>query len=379
MGNFNARSDRLLATINQRLKAAKLGVVLERRGDFLCLRGIFPAKPECSNLAPHQQRIALNLRASREGLEQAEREAKHIAGLLATKQFSWEPYFIPKASPQTLADWVKAFKADYFERRGSSPKVLTTWKTNYEAVFRRLPPEKPITAKLLTEQIKALTQPNTRTRKKFCLALTALAKFAKIEFDVKAITGNYSPQSVQPRDLPDDRTIAYWFYQIPNPSWQWVYGMMATFGLRNHEAFFVDEQNLREAGICWVLEGKSRGDRRVWALYPEWLDEFDLRVMKLPNCQGETHSDYGCKVTAAFKRYKIPFSPYTLRHCWAVRSLEFGLDISLAAAQMGHSQMEHSRTYHHWITERTHQRAYDLLGSHPNRPLPPNVKIDSID
>jgi hypothetical protein len=44
--------------------------------------------------------------------------------------------------------------------------------------------------------------------------------------------------------------IAYHRDKLTNPAWQWVYGMMATYGLRNHEVFFLTLQN-----FPWLLWG----------------------------------------------------------------------------------------------------------------------------
>jgi hypothetical protein len=38
--------------------------------------------------------------------------------------------------------------------------------------------------------------------------------------------------------LPSDEVIVEWYDRIPNPTWRYVYGIMATYGLRNHEVFF---------------------------------------------------------------------------------------------------------------------------------------------
>jgi len=65
-------------------------------------------------------------------------------------------------------------------------------------------------------------------------------------------------------------------------------------------------------------------------------------------------------VTKYFSRKGL-CNPYDLRHAWAVRTLEMGLDISLAAAQMGHSLTIHSEIYHDFISDRTHQKAFEAI------------------
>lgn len=121
--------------------------------------------------------------------------------------------------------------------------------------------------------------------------------------------------------------------------------------------------------ICFVGRGKT-SERYVWPLYPEWGDWIDLDV-KIPENSKLTNSELGNIITKLFKRRNISFSPYNLRHAWAIRAMIFGLDISLAAAQMGHSVPVHSRIYHHWITRDVHQRAYDILVNRDDRPKPP--------
>lgn len=239
--------------------------------------------------------------------------------------------------------------------------------------MKRLLRWQALTPEILTAAILT-TEPDTKTRKRFCTALQALARFAAIEFDVKPMTGNYSPKRVTPRDLPDDRLIASWFDRIHNPAWRWAYGRIATFGLRPHEIFYLDTSDLEAGGyILSVLDGGKTGARRVWSCYPEWVDAFSLRLPRVPAVTGRNNSDLGERCSHYFRRdAKLPFHLYDMCHCWAIRTQEFGLDVSLAAQQMGHSVQVHTDLYHHWISDRHHQRAFDALMMRANRPLPPS-------
>lgn len=359
-----------LTQANQRLKSALVGVSIVKIGERLYLQATLPPKPS-SMKVKHQQRISLGLMANPAGITQAEKEARKVGALLACREFSWEPYLKPQdqMSEQLIDGLVKAFEKDYFLRRRRDAKSETTWKIDYSRVFARLPQDLPLSEQLIREII-AQTAPDTRTRRRTCLALAALAKFAKIDFDPKPFQGNYSPRKVTPRDLPDDSVIAQWFYKISDPSWRWIYGVLATYGLRPHEVFNLDWSLIGQSDIISIVDGKT-GPRRVWPIYPEWPEQFKLAQVHLPAVSGKTNSDLGHRVTNAFRRAKIPFQPYDLRHCWAVRSLNFGLDISLAAQQMGHSVKVHSEIYHHWISYQHHQRAFDALMMRDDRPLPP--------
>jgi hypothetical protein len=55
--------------------------------------------------------------------------------------------------------------------------------------------------------------------------------------------------------------------------------------------------------------------------------------------------------------------------------MEFGLELTLAAQQMGHSLKVHTDVYHHWISEQHHQRAFDKLLARSDRPQAPQMQI----
>lgn len=360
---------------NERLNAANVGVAIELRGNRLYLRATLPPRPGCYNPKNHQQRISLKIYGNPAGIKEAEKEARKVGALVACEEFSWEPYIInePPVTPNRLVkDWTKAFKEDYFLRRSKTPKSELTWATEYRLVFDALPADEILTPDVIKSAI-AKTTPDTRTRRRYCINLAALAKFAGIEFDPRPYRGRYSPRKLTPRDLPDDQAIAQWFFKIDNPAWRWVYGVLATYGLRPHEVFLLDfAQFGNGSNIISVLDGKT-GARRVWPIYPEWAEQFELANVVLPKVTGKNNAAFGSRVTHAFERLKIPFCPYDLRHCWAIRSLEFGLDITLAAQQMGHSVRVHTDIYHLWISDRHHQRAFDTLMRRGDRPLPPRV------
>ena len=367
----------LLRQVNARLKAGKIGVTILPKGNRLYLRGTLPPRPASLKSRPHQQEIAIGLEATPQGLLQAEKEALKVGGLLACGEFSWQPYLrhslVTQPPPVTIGDWVKAMEVDYFTRRAQTPQSQTTWKTNYQEVFNRLPQSQPLTVDALKQTIFS-SSPDTRMRQKICLALDKLARLAGVEFDAKHFRGSYSPKTVSPRDLPSDELIARWYYLLSNPNWQWGYGMLATYGLRPHELFHLDlEEFSTGSGAVRVLQEAKTGTRRIWPLHPEWVEEFSLLEVKMPKCTGKTNRDLGARVTQFFRRAGIPFRPYDLRHAWAIRSLEYGWEISLAAQQMGHSAMVHSQTYHAWLAERHHQQAFEKLLSRADRPLPPRV------
>ncbi|UBF28306.1 hypothetical protein K9N68_10740 [Kovacikia minuta CCNUW1] len=228
-----------ISQTNGRLRAARVGVTVEEKGNRLYLRATFPPRPGSEKTEPYQQRLALGFHANPSGLKLAETEARKIGALLDCGEFKWDPYVKNHVQANTVADWWNKFEADYFTRRQRTPKSETTWRKDYQQVFSALPPDEPLTVQLLMTAITA-TKPDTKTRQRFVMVCSSLARFAELEANFKGLRGNYSSKSVSPRDLPEDRVIADWREKIPNPLWQRAYGLMATYGLRPHEVFHLD-------------------------------------------------------------------------------------------------------------------------------------------
>ncbi|MGB3137902.1 MAG: site-specific integrase [Nodosilinea sp.] len=377
--------DRAIAALNTRLKAARLGLQVERRGDRLSLRGTLPPRPDSAKPRPHQQRIPLKLPATTAGLKQIEREAKVIAAQLIERRFSWADYLPQAAAPESvpLAEWVIEFKVDIVARCGPGAAAAasrkTTWEKAYAPYLKKLlaqaeqRPGQSLEAVIIAT-LEALP-PHSRSRQVACTALKAFADFQGVVLSegIDKLGGQYGSSKAQRRLLPSDEVIVEWCDRIPNPAWRYVYGVMATYGLRNHEVFFCDYQELRRGdaeGRITVLETTKTGLHDVWPFYPEWVDRFELRQGQLPPINTDlsttTLQRVGQQVAIQFKRYGVPFSPYDLRHAWAVRTIHFGLPDTVAARMMGHSVAIHNRTYHRWLTHRDQRQAVQTaLLQHP--------------
>lgn len=368
--------DARLLQVNQRLKVARLGVQIERRGEKLSLRATFPPKPDSMRLRPCQQRLPLGLPATTTGLKQAEQEAKIIAAQLLQNTFDWRPYLLVpggKLNQMELADQIQAFERFLLDpaRRGNLASRQTTWDSAYAPYLRKLWAIAQTHPRLsLPEAIRATilaAAPESRSRQVCCTALGAFSQFLGLElpFELKELWGTYNHTQAQARELPTDELILATWERIPNPTWRFVYGIMATYGLRNHEVFFCDYSALAEARdvTIRVLPTTKTGMHEVWPFYPEWVEQFQLRQVCLPAIATDltqtTLQRIGQRVTSQFRRYGLPFSPYDLRHAWAVRTIHVGLPDTVAARMMGHSVAVHTRTYHQWITRRDQQQAVD--------------------
>jgi integrase len=370
--------DGAITKLNDRLRAARLGLRVERRGDRLALRGTLPPRPDSDRTKPHQQRIPLGLPATKAGLKQIEQEAKVIAARLIERTFNWADYLPteelidPDSIP--LIERVAQFQQHMLSRPcpdvAAQAALKTTWQKAYAPYLKKLlaqaqaHPRQPL-GEAIIATLETLPH-QARSRQVGCTALKAFAEFAQISLprSLDDLGGTYGSRQIQRRDLPTDEDILVWYDRIPNPNWQLVYGLMAAYGLRNHEVFFCDRSQLiagqAEARIT-VLETTKTGIHDVWPFYPEWVERFRLHQGHLPRINTDlsttTLQRVGQQVALQFKRYGLPFSPYDLRHAWAVRTIHFGLSDTVAARMMGHSVAIHTRTYHRWITLRDQRQA----------------------
>jgi integrase len=357
-----------LAQANTRLKPLKISIL--QRGDRLSVQASFPPKPTWGGVIPdlekatakrQQTKLSLGLQANPEGLRLAEAKAREISGLLMQNAFEWgqysklpDPDLVPKV---LIKDWAARFEEDYFNQRAKNPKSLTTWQSEYAPVFKKLPQEQELTEAVIMAAI-ATTTPETRTRKRYVMSLSAIAKFAGLEIDIRSYGRGYTPAKLEVRNLPTDADIVMYHGLIPNKSWQNAFALMATFGLRPHEICHLDLSMLPN---LHVLEQTKTGERIVRALLPEWVELFRIEAnMALPQIVGRTNREIGDRVVTQFSRYAIGFPPYNLRHAWCVRgSVLFKMPVAIMAKMAGHSAAVHEATYLRHLREDQVQQVYE--------------------
>ncbi len=393
-----------LARRNTALAAAGVTLRIERRGQRLGLRGPLPDKAGGNTLTV--QRISLGLSADHAGLDEATLKVREVVSELQTGQFDWgrwgrptgaaamqsgraaQSADLPAPPPHRdgagqLQGTLAAFERSFFNeprRRRNPAGSRTTWTAAYLPYLRRLsraagqpaaPGETPIDARLL-EQTLETYELGSRSRQQCGTALAALARHLGLTLpdDWSQRAGGYGLHAARFRRLPSDAQILQQLERIPNPGWRLAYGLMATYGLRNHEVFYCDLSALAPGGdkVIRVLPASKTGEHQVWPFQPEWVERFELERLGsdpglLPAIRTDlrhtTLQQSGRRVAEQFRRYGLDLTPYDLRHAWAVRTIHIGLPDTVAARMMGHSVSIHTRTYHHWITRRDQQQAVD--------------------
>ena len=353
---------------------------IEKRGEKLNIRGSLPSKNDKNGFAV--QRISLGLKAYFNGFEEAKKKLQLITLQLELNQFEWKSW-VKNLENKDKKDNFRFLKRindfeEYFFSESKNEYLTstrkTTWKSSYRPYLKRM---KSIYDNLNTENLDDIFittlktyKEGSRSRKQCATSLGVLAKYLEYSLpeDWKLMAKGYGLNKAGFRDLPTDDKIEDLWDKIPNKSWKYVFGLMATYGLRNHEVFFCDLSSLTKNGdqIIRVLPTTKTGEHQVWPFHPKWIEKFELyRLGKdpelLPNIKRDlkttTLQNIGKKITDQFKRYNLKIKPYDLRHAWAVRTIFYDLPDTVAARMMGHSVSLHTQTYHHWITKRDQQKA----------------------
>ena len=372
-----------LININHALAGSGINLRIEQRGRWLNLRGPLPCRKGTGPIK--SQRISLQIEAEQQGLKEAERVLQLVNYQLQRGQFDWSQWTTKPelAQPRGIASGVKealaSFEATFFaepHRRRSPAGSRTTWTSAYLPYLRRLAclannKQQGFDASMLSETLASYAD-GSRSRQQCATALSALARHIELALpdDWRAEAGGYGLHRARFRQLPSDNQIIETVLHIPNPRWRLAYGLMATYGLRNHEVFFCDLSALAKGSdqVLRVLPNTKTGEHQVWPFHPNWVEHFELEQLgsnaqALPKVNVDlnhtTLQQVGRRVSEQFRRYELPLTPYNLRHAWAVRTIHIGLPDTVAARMMGHSVAIHTRTYHHWITRRDQQQAVD--------------------
>jgi integrase len=185
------------------------------------------------------------------------------------------------------------------------------------------------------------------------------------------------------RDIPTDAEVEkeYWKfenYAINRPSklttrddrnnwklWRWVYGMLATYGLRPIEIFVKPDLDwwlsVDNTMNTWrVNEECKTGEREALPLYPRWVEEFNLKtditaieLLKAKIKDKVTSREINSARHGTdrwFRFVGVNFQPYDLRHAWAIRAHLMGIPIKAAADNLGHSVNMHTSIYQKWFS-----------------------------
>lgn len=359
-----------LDAINARLKEDNVKVSIKRQDGSLVLIATLPLKPSRIGKVdkPNEQTpISLGIPFNLDGLKTAEEEARELGKLKARQQFQWNEKYLRTQAPKpevvpTIGELLEQFEEKYFLTRKRNRQSENTY-SNYSRILSRHGLRDELFNKTTIKKMIERTPAGTGDRQVLVNALSVLCNIFDFEFNFKGYKDGYKPKK---RILPTDKEIEDKFNNFKPTKynrtsqwqqWQWVYGMLATYGLRPHEVFAIDiESFIDPANVLHELkldeattEGIKTGERTVFPLHPEWVELFDLKNVKIPKLT----NNFKAKTSQVGRRFlgaKIGFPPYNLRHAYAVRGHELGVPIKEMADNMGHSVDMHTTTYQKYMT-----------------------------
>jgi len=302
-----------------------------------------PPKPGSRKAEDHQQRIALGLKESKANLKLAEKQRSVLQRQLDGGTFQWSDWIDTDA--KTLK-WREAINELYRKRVTNGRTSETTWRVNYFGRLRQIPMTEAVTPSSITKALQKYKREQCSYKELYYL-LKEIAVIAKVSFPEVPVP-TYNSARDASHDVPSDEQIIEWVQAMPSAQSRWTLGMMATYGLRDHETIgcrFLDDQH-----TLFVRDTKHNPplEREVIPVRPEWVKLFDLR-----NEQRKDFSKLRQTISQWLfvERKKLDiqtWKPYVLRHAYAGRLWKYGgskLDVFTAATLMGHTMKVHETTY----------------------------------
>jgi len=384
-----------LAKVKARLKDGKVKVGLVLGKDTIQLQASLPIKPsdrDTNGTGYKQYKISLSIPANLDGLRTAEEEAQELGRLIARKTFEWTDKYLGKLSRsenlQTVGETLNDFETQYFKTHKLTEKSKHTFFYYLDYLKRYVGLDTAIDqasidlviANLQNEYAK---QNAVKTLKVLKNTLN-LTTFTLDNIKIK------KPQT-QARDIPNDEDVVLYYQNFFNYSqsrkpsikkscldswkmWQWVYGMLATYGLRPRELFvnpaidwWLSSENTDNT---WKVHPDTKtGYREALPLHPDWIELFDLKnpeFLELLKNQTDNKVNFSdintirVNCSSWFKRVNVPFTPYDLRHAWAIRAHIMGVPIKAAADNLGHSVEIHTEIYQKWFSLENRKKVIKL-------------------
>lgn len=353
---------------NARLKVAKLGVTIQALGKdsgWLYLRAKLPPKPgDFKHSQPFTQRIALGLRASQANIKVAEVRAAELHSQLAWQRFDWNGWGDFDPRQKTAAEWIAEYKVvrmalpQYAKARDPEYK----WRNEeWHCGLSGLNPSNPVDRDACLAALEQ-KQLSSRSRQLTLRKLRQFIEFVGTDFELVDSGRAYNLDRVERYIPEDDEVVACW-RSIPERSqgWKNFYALVATYGLRPHEAFLgqvvMVEVGDRQVTAFQVPGVDTKTGARLVAPIPEaWVELFGVRPgMDLPKVL-RAHRN---RAASQFKRYSIPFPPYALRHRYSIagNTVE-GLGVASISAFMGHDPSVNQRIYQRHLDDKWAWKAY---------------------
>lgn len=421
---------RLVKEANARLK--KIGKHGKRATIKVTAKPNKPISAQFNHPIQRQKQFGINLQLTTVNLVKAEEICTLVTHQLVAGTFTddWFYKLIGKEDklqnsdrdiPLTCKEMLEQYRVHYFNQRKDNKTPQQNWLNYYGHIEKILSQyDKVITLSIVREIINC-TENNTFCRKHHLEGLANLLKhFDNNEF--KAVIKKYKSENNpkhKNKHIPDDNEITNIYhhgfeinlncpkkYRYRYPQWQFLYALLATYGLRVHEAWNIknwynpvvlkDGDWLATAGedietpnddddegkyfwqkyqgsnltIPAILDPTNErkllaighktktGYRIAFPLSPNgrnWLDEFNLlgtlNLPDIPDPLGyggkKATTSRNCTGQAClwFRKHKYGFTPHALRHAYNIRGHKLGVNQKVLSDSLGHGLQMNSSTY----------------------------------
>ena len=301
------------------------------------------------------QRISLGVKADKHGLKKALWKAREIQVKLITDSFQWRDYDSSYHSKESIERSLEQFKESFFnepKRKLNLNATNATWKGSYVPYLNKLEDiqkqhQLPLDSELFLMVLESYDVCSA-ARQNCSTVLKKLAKQEKIKLpeNWKELSGGYQSLEKEKLKYPSDQEIVELWNKIKNPRWKWVFGMLATYGLRTPEVFFCGAEDLlnesNENNTIEVFSETKTGSRTAYPLKKEWVELFNLKNIQKPNIDTNLENPnrlmnyISRNVSRVFRQYELEFISYSLRHAWAIRSIHNQIPTSAAASLIKH-------------------------------------------
>lgn len=384
-----------LAEANNNLKRDRVRVRIKQTGNSLQLRATLPLKPDDSNpsgKSKKQYDLSLGIPANLEGLKTAIEESYELGKLIARHTFEWNDKYLgikfreknrEKQQIKTIGELLDKFEENYYKTRQITITSQNTF-ANYIAVIKR---NFSLTTLATKNNFESVINTATGNKKNELIAVCSVfIKTFQLEFTLDVKRDSVTPKF---REIPNDEKIIQSFELFEKfalnrkntnicdatdtwEMWRWVYGMLATFGLRPRELFVKPDINwwtsTQNIDRTWKVHKDTKtGYREVIPFVPEWIELFDLTnsrsltilEKKISQITSVQHINWMRRdISRWFRKIGIEFQPYDLRHACAIRSHLQGIPIKAAADNLGHTVDEHTKTYQRWFGMENRKKAF---------------------
>ncbi|MBK1989447.1 site-specific integrase [Sphaerospermopsis aphanizomenoides BCCUSP55] len=383
---LDKKFQKAIAEVKARLKAGKVKVGLVVAKDSIQLQASLPIKPgdtDRTGIGYKQYKISLGIPASLDGVKTAEEEAQELGKLIARRQFEWTDKYLGKLAKvkdrvKNVGEILEEFKFAYFKTHKLTEKSQHTFFYYQDYLKRYVGLDTVLTQESIDSVIANLQ--NEHAKQNAIKTLKVLRNTLNLTTFTLENIKIKKPQS-QVRDIPSDEDVVNLYHNFYNYSvsrkgtirrdfleswkmWQWVYGMLATYGLRPREVFVNPDINWwlssENTDNTWKVAPETKtGYREALPLHPDWVELFDLKnpefleLLKIQVNGKTSFTDINTirvNCSSWFRRVNIPFTPYDLRHAWAIRAHIMGVPIKAAADNLGHSVEIHTEVYQKWFS-----------------------------